>query len=301
VVDDAGVGGEVPCPACKAVVHIPEVAFKCSCPHCGALLEVSADMRGETFKCTSCNIEVPWVKKAPLQQTEMPSRNQILNAAIDPGSLWQPEPESSSRKCPSCGTAVQQDAVICVNCGLNFKTGKKIASDLDAEPGVDVDETSPSAVATAPPIASPAPKCPSCGAVLQHDFVICVQCGLNFKTGETVKAPNRSQHTTPSDSPVLEGRRDPPPGGTVESTVRPQETRLKTQGIAPNGNQQQPAIPPPASTSPTMKKFRYTALDRSGKEIAGVLDGHDPNTVIRQLQQMGFTPTAVGDASFVPH
>ncbi|MDX9978800.1 MAG: hypothetical protein RBU25_02020, partial [Lentisphaeria bacterium] len=38
--------------------------------------------------------------------------------------------ESTNNVCPDCGAALPPDAVLCVACGLNLKTGKKMPSQL---------------------------------------------------------------------------------------------------------------------------------------------------------------------------
>jgi len=44
-------------------------------------------------------------------------------------------------------------------------------------------------------------------------------------------------------------------------------------------------------------RFRYTALDRTGKTVSGEIAAEDPEEVTRRLRDMGYFPTNVGEAA----
>ncbi len=46
-----------------------------------------------------------------------------------------------------------------------------------------------------------------------------------------------------------------------------------------------------------MARFRYTALDRSGKTITGEIAAEDPEEVRRRLREMGYFPSEIGEAA----
>jgi len=48
-----------------------------------------------------------------------------------------------------------------------------------------------------------------------------------------------------------------------------------------------------------MARFRYTALDRSGKHIAGEIAAENPEDVKRRLRDMGYFPSHIGEAEQV--
>jgi len=48
-----------------------------------------------------------------------------------------------------------------------------------------------------------------------------------------------------------------------------------------------------------MARFRYTALDRSGKTVTGELAAEDPEDVKRRLRDMGYFPSQIGEAGQV--
>lgn len=50
-----------------------------------------------------------------------------------PGDVLEMTTESTNNVCPDCGAALPPDAVLCVACGLNLKTGKKMPSQLSVK------------------------------------------------------------------------------------------------------------------------------------------------------------------------
>ena len=74
------------------------------CPQCDAVLEAADSQDGEQARCSACGAVVG-VAGAPAR----------------------------SGVCPSCGQATAPDAVICVNCGLNLKTGRWVLADTEGE------------------------------------------------------------------------------------------------------------------------------------------------------------------------
>lgn len=88
-----------------------------SCPHCGQHLDADESAAGEELPCPSCQkrIRVPQ-KKLRLKKGGATLNQQAPEAA--------PPAEVDSRSCPSCNRTMPPDAVVCVNCGWNSRTGK---------------------------------------------------------------------------------------------------------------------------------------------------------------------------------
>jgi predicted Zn finger-like uncharacterized protein len=63
-------------------------------------------MAGETVECPACG-----------GQIEVPAA--AIEAAEGPGA-----------KCPSCGQAMAEGAVLCVRCGFHVKLGRKLKTEL---------------------------------------------------------------------------------------------------------------------------------------------------------------------------
>ncbi len=80
---------------------------KVRCPNCQAVIRVPADMGSAAD--TSANMPDP-----------LPSQ--------EPAKASRPE---SGIQCPSCQAPLDENAVICVQCGLDLRTGKKLTTDMD--------------------------------------------------------------------------------------------------------------------------------------------------------------------------
>lgn len=82
-----------------------------ACPNCKQVLEGPDDMAGQVVECPACQQQMT----IPGPETAAPQ---------------EAEETPASRKCPSCGTAMEADAVLCVHCGFHTKLGKKINTSL---------------------------------------------------------------------------------------------------------------------------------------------------------------------------
>ncbi len=135
---------------------------------CGQRLALNIDMAGRTGRCPQCSerIVIPdreallkMVEKARAKHLQNKEKEEIGPIALDtprqepatpatpaadikrpaapplaPKAPKPPRPEEvapPTAKCPSCGNDIAADAVICVNCGTNLKTGKKLKTVSD--------------------------------------------------------------------------------------------------------------------------------------------------------------------------
>ncbi len=105
--DETAVGKTVQCPDCGQSVVVPSPAIQWNCQTCGHEMAAPEELEGQKVQCTEClnHVTVPVIMRA-LKHRDSP-------------------------KCPDCGADISSDAVICVNCGLNLKTGEKIKSAFD--------------------------------------------------------------------------------------------------------------------------------------------------------------------------
>ena len=87
-----------------------KIAFKCS--SCGHSLSVDAAYAGKKCKCPRCSkvILIPAAEAA------------------------EPASAGSAEGCPGCGRPVAPGQVICVNCGLNLKTGERMQAAVETTP-----------------------------------------------------------------------------------------------------------------------------------------------------------------------
>jgi len=208
---DSSTGISLICPGgmCKTRFIVPnEMAGQLvKCPDCHKEIEVVGSGR------------FPEIKPTP-EEPPKPTLGQLKKKTeFRLGKSPQgPVPEPSTKNCPSCGKAIHQNAVICVHCGLNLETGTVSAAQVEtAKPASRTKTcpycaeeilsaaikckycqsdlsgaTVPSAVTPQPqqrstvlhqPASAPTPHCPMCGKPVQADAVICINCGLNLKTG----------------------------------------------------------------------------------------------------------------------
>ena len=113
--DTTDAGSHVLCPSCSADVMVPGVPkvktatpVRFHCPHCSKSLEATADDAGTDADCPSCGnpFRVP-----------VPSRDSLTG--------WSQAVQLNPR-CPSCGAEMGAGHVVCIQCGQNLQTGRKI-------------------------------------------------------------------------------------------------------------------------------------------------------------------------------
>jgi len=117
------------------------------CGECGiALTPSSIPQRGKT--CPKCRAIVPTpnalicmscghnLRKVDISQPPLPVHNELkLKPIVQEGIRLKPnahklvygeQHEIASASCPYCGNPLPADAVICVHCGIDLRTGKKL-------------------------------------------------------------------------------------------------------------------------------------------------------------------------------
>ena len=78
-------------------------AVECCCPHCNQQLDAPAEMVGTTEECPCCH------------------KRFIVHESLPATRLTPP-----LQRCPYCNNQIARDAVLCIYCGTNLKTGKKL-------------------------------------------------------------------------------------------------------------------------------------------------------------------------------
>ena len=136
---------------------------KFSCPSCGRQFSWKAELAGRSARCKcGATIKVPAEPLPTPAAPARPARAAAAAPAADDGnpldssdfSHAEPAPTAArgggraaasapaadaALRCPSCSGAMLPGAVICVNCGFNLKTGKRMSTlmggpDADAPP-----------------------------------------------------------------------------------------------------------------------------------------------------------------------
>jgi membrane associated rhomboid family serine protease/pSer/pThr/pTyr-binding forkhead associated (FHA) protein len=92
---------------------------------------------------------------------------------------------AKSPVCPACKATMGESAILCVKCGYNFKTGKKLQT--QAPPFTPAKETTGH---TKPAVSETdeGPRlCPCCEQALPSKTKICVTCGIDVRTGRAIQ------------------------------------------------------------------------------------------------------------------
>jgi hypothetical protein len=97
--------------------------LKFSCPHCQQHIEAESGYAGIQINCPSCQgaLIVPGTPlPAPPPPPPAPPRLQVPR---QPAAAT-----AATSSCPSCGNALLPGAVLCINCGFNLTTGKRMVA-----------------------------------------------------------------------------------------------------------------------------------------------------------------------------
>ena len=142
VKDDSLAGKQAKCPACGQVVTIPAPEAPApasdddlqitdiapSAPQAGAQEPAAAasPAPGAAVKCSDCGADI-----APgAMFCGNCGAAVVLGPQLKVSDEPPPAPAEGSKKCPGCGGMVVESAVLCTSCGFNFKTGKKIDTEI---------------------------------------------------------------------------------------------------------------------------------------------------------------------------
>jgi DNA-directed RNA polymerase subunit RPC12/RpoP len=98
------------------------IAVACNC---GKKFNVRDELGGKTVKCPNCEKPLKIPAPGAVAKTGAASEPKNVPAAKSPHHDVFDEIGLTQRAegvdCPSCGTILPHDAVLCVNCGYNFK------------------------------------------------------------------------------------------------------------------------------------------------------------------------------------
>ena len=120
-------GKKAKCPACGKVLLIgaatvsTTIAVACNC---GKKIAAPAKLAGKQVKCPACGqgLAIPGEARPPAEDG--------LSSLLDEIGYDQ---EKTKDSCPGCNATLPPESVICVSCGLNLETGKKLRTKNYAE------------------------------------------------------------------------------------------------------------------------------------------------------------------------
>lgn len=101
------------------------------CPGCAQHLEAPEEMAGETCECPSCGQElsIPAVETVAAPQFRPGSGLQELMAQAQAAAAADAA-ASEGRTCRNCGAEMDEDSVLCLQCGFHEGLGRVIETQL---------------------------------------------------------------------------------------------------------------------------------------------------------------------------
>jgi len=160
-------GKTVKCPSCRRPLRIPspsigrsasgrsaadksgvESRLKTDCP-CGKSIEVPRKYAGKSVQCPACKqpLSIPAVGEnvAPLAESDDQLESLGQRSLADDwsgvglglASLFEEEGVVAVKpglSCPKCRAEIDQDDVLCVQCGYHMRAGKQLVTKVHAEP-----------------------------------------------------------------------------------------------------------------------------------------------------------------------
>ena len=128
-VKDELAGKRVKCPGCGKPLQIPSasapqstatgdsIAVSCQC---GKKIAAPAKFAGKSVKCPQCSQPL----KIPLPEQD----DNGIGDLLDDVGVRQSQ---TGVRCPQCGADMKADAVLCIECGMNVETGKRLKQNID--------------------------------------------------------------------------------------------------------------------------------------------------------------------------
>lgn len=140
-VDESGAGLNVNCPGCKAMIQIPlpqsnpdpvQSRTHFFCPHCGIKIVVESQSIGASF-CPHCGKGMPGQSQASAVPSSVAQMPQSIGSLIHSQLKYHAADSEVKEMCPQCKSELTKDAVLCINCGTDLRTGKKITLSSELE------------------------------------------------------------------------------------------------------------------------------------------------------------------------
>ncbi len=118
------------CPSCGRELKLQDEAAgkRGRCPHCKSVITVPETNLSQDDLIEIIPIEPPKPAQPPAPlpvARQAPTEPVVQSEPLKPPEPPKP-PASEEKSCPGCGKPIADGAVICINCGLNLKTGQKL-------------------------------------------------------------------------------------------------------------------------------------------------------------------------------
>lgn len=90
------------------------------CPTCGQRLRVGDEHAGKRARCPSCSTAVPVPEEEKTYGIALDAAD-VHVPAPKKSKLERPRPKPGEKPCPNCGAGLQRKAVLCIDCGYDFR------------------------------------------------------------------------------------------------------------------------------------------------------------------------------------
>lgn len=130
------VGRRVKCPKCKNPLVVSagdkvqggsstdQTPIRVACS-CGKSFSAPRKLAGKAVKCPACGqpMKIPQVGASSTRPAAAGSGTNGIDDLLDEIGV---KASTTGIRCPECRADMKQDAIICINCGYNTETGKKL-------------------------------------------------------------------------------------------------------------------------------------------------------------------------------
>lgn len=102
------------------------------CPKCKKALSAPDGLAGKKVKCPGCQavMDVPAGIPAHQGETKVAAKPSAPRAPAGPPTPDPAAPAGKANACPKCKKSLPADVIICIDCGINVRTGAKFNTSI---------------------------------------------------------------------------------------------------------------------------------------------------------------------------
>lgn len=104
-----------------------------TCPECDKVVKIPEEMLGRKLRCKGCDEKFvarasrgaekkPAKKGAPAKKAEPEKKSTPSGSQDDDGRAYGMTDEYLGARCPECAEAMEEEDIVCLNCGYNTRT-----------------------------------------------------------------------------------------------------------------------------------------------------------------------------------
>ncbi|MFT7641529.1 MAG: hypothetical protein ACI9G1_003280 [Pirellulaceae bacterium] len=102
---------------------------------CGQKFAAPDNLAGKAVRCPNCKnpLQIPNPQAQVQQRPQQPQQQGGVSDLLDEVGVEQQAPVYQGPSCPECSEPVKEEQILCVNCGYNLQTKKKLKTKIEAE------------------------------------------------------------------------------------------------------------------------------------------------------------------------